>query len=98
MEVVWQFFDCPAAAGPAMAAAAAVTAVLGALVLFKGALAILGFLWAYALRPGLSAKRLGPWAAVTGATDGIGKAYSEELAKKGEQVVDESADQGQATI
>ncbi|XP_077985323.1 very-long-chain 3-oxoacyl-CoA reductase-like [Glandiceps talaboti] len=32
-------------------------------------------------------KSFGPWAAVTGSTDGIGKAYAEELAKRGLNIV-----------
>ncbi|XP_077985884.1 very-long-chain 3-oxoacyl-CoA reductase-B-like [Glandiceps talaboti] len=32
-------------------------------------------------------KTFGPWAAVTGSTDGIGKAYAEELAKRGLNIV-----------
>ena len=32
-------------------------------------------------------KKYGEWAVVTGATDGIGKAYSEQLAERGMNVV-----------
>lgn len=39
------------------------------------------------LRPGKDLKKLGKWAVVTGATDGIGKAYAMALAKKGLSVV-----------
>lgn len=39
------------------------------------------------LRPGKNLKKLGKWAVVTGATDGIGKAYATALAKKGMSVV-----------
>jgi 17beta-estradiol 17-dehydrogenase / very-long-chain 3-oxoacyl-CoA reductase len=39
------------------------------------------------LRPGKNLKKLGKWAVVTGATDGIGKAYAMALAKKGMSVV-----------
>ena len=39
------------------------------------------------LRPGKNLKKLGKWAVVTGATDGIGKAYAHALAKKGLSVV-----------
>lgn len=39
------------------------------------------------LRPGKKLKKLGSWAVVTGATDGIGKAYSFALAKQGLNVV-----------
>lgn len=31
--------------------------------------------------------RLGEWAVVTGGTDGIGKSYAEELAKRGMKIV-----------
>ena len=39
------------------------------------------------LRQGKNLKKLGKWAVVTGATDGIGKAYAMALAKKGMSVV-----------
>jgi 17beta-estradiol 17-dehydrogenase / very-long-chain 3-oxoacyl-CoA reductase len=39
------------------------------------------------LRPGKDLKKLGKWAVITGATDGIGKAYSLALAKKGMSIV-----------
>ena len=39
------------------------------------------------LRPAKDLKKLGSWAVVTGATDGIGKAYAFALAKKGLNVV-----------
>jgi 17beta-estradiol 17-dehydrogenase / very-long-chain 3-oxoacyl-CoA reductase len=39
------------------------------------------------LRPGKDLKKFGKWAIVTGATDGIGKAYSLALAKKGMSIV-----------
>ena len=32
-------------------------------------------------------KKYGPWAIVTGCTDGIGKAYAEQLAKRGINIV-----------
>uniref|UniRef100_A0A8D3DRM7 Hydroxysteroid (17-beta) dehydrogenase 12b n=1 Tax=Scophthalmus maximus TaxID=52904 RepID=A0A8D3DRM7_SCOMX len=35
----------------------------------------------------VSPGKLGPWAVVTGATDGIGKAYAEELARRGFSIV-----------
>ncbi|EFN59097.1 hypothetical protein CHLNCDRAFT_56728 [Chlorella variabilis] len=49
--------------------------------------AVIGFVYAYFLRPGRNLKFYGPWAVVTGSTDGIGKAYCEELAKKGLNLV-----------
>lgn len=39
------------------------------------------------LRPGKNLKKLGKYAIVTGATDGIGKAYAKALAKKGMSIV-----------
>jgi 17beta-estradiol 17-dehydrogenase / very-long-chain 3-oxoacyl-CoA reductase len=39
------------------------------------------------LRPGKNLKKFGKWAIVTGATDGIGKAYAMALAKKGMSVI-----------
>ncbi|KAK9807956.1 hypothetical protein WJX73_007431 [Symbiochloris irregularis] len=38
-------------------------------------------------RPAKNLKRLGKWAVVTGATDGIGKAYADALARKGINIV-----------
>lgn len=61
------------------------------LLLFVGAIqglkALVRFasgIYVYYLRPGKNLKRLGQWAVVTGATDGIGRAYADGLAKKGE--------------
>lgn len=45
--------------------------------------AILSFVIIYFLRPAKNLKFYGSWAVVTGASDGIGKAYCEELAKRG---------------
>lgn len=39
------------------------------------------------LRPGRNLKKLGKWAIITGATDGIGKEYAMSLAKKGMSIV-----------
>lgn len=61
--------------------ALAVLLLLGALRLL---LWLLRFVWAYFLRPGLDPRSYGQWAVVTGATDGIGKAYSRLLAQRGE--------------
>lgn len=68
---------------PIVAAAAAV----GALVLAKFALKALGAIYRTFLRPAKDPKKLGKWAVVTGATDGIGKAYSFAFAKKGMNIM-----------
>ena len=39
--------------------------------------------WRYFLRPGKDLRKLGSWAVVTGATDGIGRALCDVLARKG---------------
>jgi hypothetical protein len=44
---------------------------------------IVRFIFIYFLRPAKNLKFYGSWAVVTGATDGIGKAYCVELAKRG---------------
>lgn len=57
-------------------------ALLG-LTALRAAAGVAAYVWAYFLRPARNLKFYGAWAVVTGATDGIGKAYCEELAKKG---------------
>ncbi|GER31329.1 very-long-chain 3-oxoacyl-CoA reductase 1 [Striga asiatica] len=56
---------------------------LGLLSLLKLTLSI--FIWVYVnfLRPGKNLKKYGSWALVTGPTDGIGKAFAFQLARKG---------------
>lgn len=44
---------------------------------------LIRFIYVYFLRPGKNLKFYGSWAMITGATDGIGKAYCIELAEKG---------------
>lgn len=61
-------------------------AVLGLLVLQYVRKAVSHFYKTF-LRPAKNLKKLGKWAVVTGATDGIGKAYALALAKKGMSVV-----------
>ena len=48
---------------------------------------LLKFIFVTFLRPGKNIKKLGSWAVVTGATDGIGLALAKEAAKKGLNVV-----------
>ena len=47
----------------------------------------LGAIYKTFLRPGKNLKKFGEWAVITGATDGIGKAYAKALAKKGINIV-----------
>ena len=62
-----------------------VTALLsiGVVVVLKGVVRAFWGLYVYLLRPGRNLKKLGGWAVVTGATDGIGRAYANALAKEG---------------
>ncbi|XP_066903803.1 inactive hydroxysteroid dehydrogenase-like protein 1 [Halyomorpha halys] len=70
-------------------------ALLGALLLgvlladfiFQLALALRAHLFPRILAPIHLAAKFGPWAVVTGCTDGIGRAYVEELAKRGLNIV-----------
>mmetsp|Transcript_46836 Transcript_46836/g.69656 ORF Transcript_46836/g.69656 Transcript_46836/m.69656 type:complete len:323 (-) Transcript_46836:137-1105(-) len=58
-------------------------AVAGSLVALGYAYRAVRAIYKTFLRPGKNLKKLGEWAVVTGATDGIGKAYSIAMAKKG---------------
>ena len=60
-----------------------VFALLGLVAVIRSTIRLARGLWVYLLRPGRDLKRYGSWAVVTGATDGIGRAYAEALAKKG---------------
>lgn len=60
---------------------------LGFTYLAKKTFDAVSFIWVYFLRPSVNLKKLGKWAVVTGATDGIGKAMAKQLAKKGLNVV-----------
>ena len=69
---------------PLAALGLCVLVVLGLATLTSKIWSLLEFVNVYFLRPGKNLRRLGDWAAVTGATDGIGKAYAEALAKQGD--------------
>ncbi|KAK9823306.1 hypothetical protein WJX72_001797 [[Myrmecia] bisecta] len=72
---------------PLLTAAFLALIVLG---LFAALRITIGFVLAvykYFLRPGKNLKSLGSWAVVTGATDGIGRAYCDALAKRGINLV-----------
>ncbi|XP_047313990.1 very-long-chain 3-oxoacyl-CoA reductase 1 [Impatiens glandulifera] len=56
---------------------------IGSLSLLKLALNVLCWVYVNFLRPPKNLKKYGSWALVTGSTDGIGKAYSFQLARKG---------------
>jgi 17beta-estradiol 17-dehydrogenase / very-long-chain 3-oxoacyl-CoA reductase len=70
-------------------------AVIGAIsvtcISLKTLFAIWGFVKEYFLSPilglGVDLKSFGPWAVVTGSTDGIGKEYALQLAKRGLNIV-----------
>lgn len=69
------------------ATAATVGVAFTAYVALKLALLVLGFLYRYFLRGSINFSKYGDWAVVTGSTDGIGKAYAFELAKKGLKII-----------
>ncbi|KAF8408356.1 hypothetical protein HHK36_007505 [Tetracentron sinense] len=56
---------------------------LGFLSLFKSSLAFLKWVFVTFLRPAKNLKKYGSWALVTGPTDGIGKGFAFQLARKG---------------
>jgi 17beta-estradiol 17-dehydrogenase / very-long-chain 3-oxoacyl-CoA reductase len=70
-------------AGPVIGGLAA----LGSLVAISLGAQTLSFVYKSFIRPGKDLKKLGKWAVITGATDGIGKAYAMALAKKGMNIV-----------
>jgi len=61
--------------------------VVGAFTVINFGLKVLTNFYKYFLRPSKNLKKLGEWAVVTGATDGIGKAYAFKLAKRGLNIV-----------
>ncbi|KAH0875338.1 hypothetical protein HID58_072700 [Brassica napus] len=60
---------------------------LGSLQLLKFTLSLLNSLYIYFLRPAKNLRRYGSWAIITGPTDGIGKAFAFQLARKGLNLV-----------
>jgi len=64
-----------------------ILAGLGSFILAKAFLQFLGAVYRQFLRPGKNLVKLGKYAVITGATDGIGKAYALALAKKGMSIV-----------
>lgn len=60
---------------------------LGSFSLLKLSFSILKWVYVNFLRPGKNLKKYGSWAVITGPTDGIGKAFAFQLAKKGLNLV-----------
>lgn len=60
---------------------------LGFLSLFKFSISFLKWFYISFLRPGKNLKNYGSWALVTGPTDGIGKGFAFQLARKGLNLV-----------
>jgi 17beta-estradiol 17-dehydrogenase / very-long-chain 3-oxoacyl-CoA reductase len=66
---------------------ASALAAIGALALASISLKTVSSIYKTFLRPAKNLKKLGKWVVITGATDGIGKAYAMALAKKGMSIV-----------
>ncbi|KAJ1983250.1 hypothetical protein H4R33_004817 [Dimargaris cristalligena] len=76
---------------PPLAIAAALALIVGAVSLGKTVLSLLTLIFDIFLNPGLPLSRFGAgqghWAIVTGATDGMGKCFAIELARRGFHVL-----------
>ena len=62
-----------------------VCTLIGVVVILQILITLVRAVWVYFLRPGKNLRKLGSWAVVTGATDGIGRALCDALARKGDQ-------------
>lgn len=62
-------------------------AILGMIVGFRNVKHILHSIYCHFLRPEKDIRKLGEWALITGATDGIGKSYAFSLAKRGLSII-----------
>ncbi|OWM89710.1 very-long-chain 3-oxoacyl-CoA reductase 1 [Punica granatum] len=60
---------------------------LGSISVLRLSLAFLNWVYVNFLRPGKNLKKYGSWAVVTGPTDGIGKGFAFQLARKGLNLV-----------
>merc|ERR1712137_783134 len=61
--------------------------LVGAVIVAKSLMGMIKAFYVYFIRPGKNLRNYGEWAVVTGASDGIGKAYAGEFARAGLNVV-----------